>query len=169
MLAMEPEADQFPLRNRPDQPPTSPPPQREPGTLGPRLLGGIVAAVAAAPLAVGASLTPAAEGHGTHTRLGLPSCSWVVAFDAPCPTCGMTTAVTHAANGDLIGSFLVQPAGAIFSLVAAVALWCGLHGAITGAETVRQSTKIFRGRTWWLIGGILLAAWAYKMAVFESG
>ncbi|CAK9020268.1 Uncharacterized protein SCF082_LOCUS14851, partial [Durusdinium trenchii] len=107
-------------------------------------------------------------GHGTHTRLGLPSCSWVVAFDAPCPTCGMTTAVTHAANGDLIGSFLVQPAGAIFSLVAAVALWCGLHGAITGAETVRQSTKIFRGRTWWLIGGILLAAWAYKMAVFES-
>ncbi|MEQ9096173.1 MAG: DUF2752 domain-containing protein [Phycisphaerales bacterium] len=163
------EQDQHtPLRSGADQPPTSPPPE-EPRTVGPRLLGAIVALVAAAPLAVGAALTPAAEGHGTHTRLGLPSCSWVVAFDAPCPTCGMTTAVTHAAHGDLIGSFLVQPAGAIFSVVAAIAFWCGLHGAITGAETVRQSARIFRGRTWWLIGGILLAAWAYKMVVFERG
>lgn len=166
---MPSDADQFPLRSGPDEPPTSPPPPQEPRTLGPRLLGAIVAGVAAAPLAVGATLTPAAEGHGTHTRLGLPSCSWVVAFDAPCPTCGMTTAVTHAAHGDLIGSFLVQPAGAVFSVLAALTFWCGLHGAITGAETVRQSAKIFRGRTWWLVGGILLAAWAYKMVVFESG
>ncbi|MFI4916552.1 MAG: DUF2752 domain-containing protein [Phycisphaerales bacterium JB060] len=160
--------DQNPLPSRPDAPPTSPQP-REARVLGPRLLGAIVAGVAIAPLAVGAALTPSPQGHGTHTRLGLPSCSWVVAFDAPCPTCGMTTAVTHAAGGDLIGSFLVQPAGAIFSIVAAIAFWCGLHGAISGADTVRLSARAFRKKTWWAIGGILLASWAYKMVAFESG
>ncbi len=148
-------------------PPTSPPPPR-PWAIGPRALGGIVAVVALAPLVIGAGLTPSAKGHGTHTSLGMPSCGWVVAFNKPCPTCGMTTAVTHAAHGDLIGSFLVQPAGALFAVVAAMAFWCGLHGLVSGVDTVRLSGRLFKGRVWWAIGGILLASWAYKMVTFQS-
>lgn len=154
-----------PIQPHPGTPPTSPAP-REPRAIGPRALGGIVAVVAFAPLLVGAILTPSPEGHGTHTKLGMPSCGWVMAFDKPCPTCGMTTAVTHAAHGDLFGSFLVQPAGMVFAVVAAMTFWCGLHGLVAGAETVRLSSKIFKGRLLWAIGGILLAAWAYKMVTF---
>lgn len=134
----------------------------------PRILGGIVMAVAMAPLAIGAGLTPADEGHGTHTQMGLPSCNWVVAFDRPCPTCGMTTAVTHAAHGDFLGSFMAQPAGFVFALLAACAFWCGLHGLVSGAATVRTAGGLFKGRTWFVVGGILLAAWAYKMVTFEG-
>ena len=132
------------------------------------MLGGVVATIGLAPLVVGAGLTPAGDGHGTHTQMGLPSCSWVVAFDKPCPTCGMTTAVTHAAHGDLAGSLLTQPAGAVFAVLAAMAFWCGLHGLVAGADTVKLAGGFFRGRTWWAIGGILLAAWAYKMVTFEG-
>lgn len=157
-----------PVQTRPGVPPTSPAKPPKERTLGPRALGGIIAVVAIAPLLIGAGLTPSAEGHGTHTKLGLPSCGWVQAFDKPCPTCGMTTAVTHAAHGDLIGSFLVQPAGMVFAVVAAIAFWCGLHSLVSGADTVRLAGKMFKGRLWWAIGGILLAAWAYKMVTFSS-
>ena len=134
--------------------------------MNPRALGTMVALIALAPLVIGAGLTPADDGHGTHTQMGLPSCSWVMAFERPCPTCGMTTAVTHAANGDLLGSFVTQPAGAVFAVLAAAAFWCGLHGAIGGAYSVRLAGGLFKGRVWWAIGGILLAAWAYKMVTF---
>lgn len=156
-----------PVQPDPRTPPTSPAP-REPRAIGPRTLGGISAVVAVAPLLIGAGLTPSPEGHGTHTKLGMPSCGWVQAFDKPCPTCGMTTAVTHAAHGDLIGSFLVQPAGMLFAVVAAMAFWCGLHSLVSGADTVRLVGKTFKGRLLWAIGGILLAAWAYKMVTFSG-
>lgn len=149
-------------------PPTAPSVPAEPKAMSPRVLGGIVMAVAMSPLAIGAGLSPASEGHGTHTQMGLPSCSWVMAFQRPCPTCGMTTAVTHAAHGDLLGAVLTQPAGATFAVLLAVAFWCGLHGLISGANTVRLAGGLFKGRTWWVIGGILLAAWAYKMVTFEG-
>lgn len=122
--------------------------------------------VSLVPLLIGAGLTPSSDGHGTHTQMGLPSCSWVVAFDRPCPTCGMTTAVTHAANGDLMGSFLTQPAGALIAILAATAFWCGLHGLLSGARCVPLAGGMFKGRAWWAIGGILLAAWAYKLVTF---
>jgi hypothetical protein len=81
----------------------------------------------------------------------------------------MTTAVTHAAHGDLFGAFAAQPAGATFALLAALAFWCGLHGVVSGADTVRLTGRLFRGRVWWAIGGILLASWAYKMVTFAGG
>ena len=143
-------------------------PMTDPKPWNPRVLGGLLMATGFAPLVVGAGLTPADEGHGTHTQMGLPSCSWVMAFDAPCPTCGMTTAVTHAVHGDFAGSFLTQPAGFAFAVLAAGAFWCGLHGLVSGAGTVGMAGKLFKGRTWWAVGGILLAAWAYKMVTFEG-
>lgn len=148
-------------------PPTSPDPKRH-RRLGPRAMGALLALGALAPLVVGAILTPSVDGHGTHTQLGMPKCGWVIAFDRPCPTCGMTTAVTHAAHGDLVGAAAAQPAGAVFALLAAMAFWCGVHGAVTGADTVRITGRLFRGRVWWAIGGILLASWAYKMVTFSG-
>ena len=57
-----------------------------------RLIAALVAVGAAAPLVLAASLTPAAQGLGTHTALGLPACGWASMSGIPCPSCGMTTA-----------------------------------------------------------------------------
>ena len=83
------------------------------------MVAAAVALAAAGPLVLAAWLEPAAAGLGTHEQLGLPACGWVAAAGIPCPSCGMTTAFAHAARGDLLGSFLVQPAGAILALAAA--------------------------------------------------
>jgi hypothetical protein len=72
--------------------------------MGARIAGGIVSLGSAAILGIGAWLTPASEGHGSHTQLGLPPCMWPIAFHRPCPTCGMTTAVAEAAHGTPVAS-----------------------------------------------------------------
>ncbi len=36
-------------------------------------------------------LEPSRTGRGTHQQLGLPPCTSIVLFGAPCPACGMTT------------------------------------------------------------------------------
>jgi len=131
-----------------------------------RLAGLAVALGGVGPLAVGAWLTPAGAGHGTHTQLGLPSCGWVAAFGRPCPTCGMTTSVTHAAHGDLLSAAAAQPAGASLALLAAIAFWAGLHQALTGAGTLGAAAGLLRARAAWLAGGIVLAAWLYKIVTF---
>ncbi|MEC9374691.1 MAG: hypothetical protein VYC34_12640, partial [Planctomycetota bacterium] len=66
-----------------------------------RLLAALAAAAFIAVLIVAATLTPSPDGHGTHTRLGLTPCPWVLTLNKPCPTCGMTTAFAHAADGQL--------------------------------------------------------------------
>ncbi|MEO1008158.1 MAG: DUF2752 domain-containing protein [Planctomycetota bacterium] len=141
-------------------------PSEAPGR--PRLAGAAVALPSGGLLAVGAALTPSEAGHGTHTQMGLPPCQWVTAFNKPCPTCGMTTAVTRAANGDLGGSFLAQPAGMGLALVAAVVFWCGLHGMATGAATVSVAAKAWSPRLLWVAGAVLLAAWLFKLATFDG-
>lgn len=109
---------------------------------------------------------PDPEGHGTHTQLGLPSCGWVVAFDTPCPTCGMTTAVAHASRGDLVASFVTQPAGACFALLAAACFWAGMHVAVFGCRLERFAGSALSPRSLWIAAGVAVAAWVYKIAVW---
>ncbi|MBL8887568.1 MAG: DUF2752 domain-containing protein [Phycisphaerales bacterium] len=131
-----------------------------------RLLGLAVALVCAAPLVIGACLTPSPEGHGTHQALGLPRCGFLMAFGRPCMTCGMTTAVTLAAHGQFGSAFRTQPAGAILAIVLASGVWFGLHAAATGMSLKPGFDALLRPRALWIAGGVLLAAWAYKIAVF---
>ncbi|RMD64605.1 MAG: DUF2752 domain-containing protein [Planctomycetota bacterium] len=84
-------------------------------------------------LTVGAALTPSPAGHGTHTQLGLPPCSWALALGRPCPTCGMTTAVSLAAHGDLASALHAQPMGLAIALAASSLFWIALHSALTGS------------------------------------
>src|SRR5688500_10522680 len=74
--------------------------------------------------ALGTLLTPAPEGHGTHTQLGLPACSFMELTALPCPGCGVTTAAALAARGELARAFVVQPFGAALALgMALFPLW----------------------------------------------
>ena len=76
-------------------------------------------------------LTPSPEGVGTHQQLGLPPCSFEVITGHGCPGCGMTTAFSHMAHGEVSEAFGANPMGIVlFALVALV-------GAYFGYRTVR--------------------------------
>ena len=100
-----------------------------------RLIGAVVAVFAVGALGVAAWLEPSPDGLGTHSQvLNMPPCGWIAMIDLPCPTCGMTTSFAHAAEGNLLEAFVVQPMGAFLSVVVAMALVVGLYVALTGSR-----------------------------------
>ena len=120
-------------------------------------------------LTIAACLTPDPRGDGTHTQLGLPPCGWVVRFNKPCPTCGMTTAFAHAAHLNLWKSFKTQPMGCLLALGTGAAFWLCLHVALTGSHLGRTCARMLTPRWLWAALGLLIAAWAYKYATWPAG
>ncbi len=135
---------------------------------GPRLLAGGIAALCAGVLVTASALAADEAGHGTHEQLGLPPCIWAVTFDAPCVTCGMTTAFTHAAHGELWTSLLTQPLGMILSVGAAAVFWIGLFVAITGSRLGEHAVRLVNARILIILAVLAGAAWAYKLAVWNG-
>lgn len=141
---------------------------RRAGRLG---LGGRVLALGVAGgllglLGVAAWLTPASEGHGTHSQLGMAACGWAAGFGVPCPTCGMTTAFSHAADGNLLAAVRAQPLGGVLAVGAAAAFWAAGHIAVTGSHLGSSCARLLRpGALWWGAGAVA-AAWAYKYATW---
>ena len=136
---------------------------------GERVGAGVVALGCLGVLVVAAGLTPSAEGHGTHTGLGLPECSWVVWFDVPCMTCGMTTAFSNAAHGNWLAALQSQPAGLAMCLITAMSFWLAAHVAVMGGARGGLAGRLLGGRTVWIVVGALLAAWGYKLLTWDAG
>ena len=134
---------------------------------GYRLIAGAVSAACLALLGVAAWLPPSPTGIGTHCNLGLPPCSWAQLLDLPCPTCGMTTAFAHLANGDFVASFIAQPMGFVLAVAVSMAFWVGLMDAIVGSQIGRSMAVIWKPWLVWGLGGLALASWLYKIWVFE--
>lgn len=87
----------------------------------------------AGPLAVlitAAMLTPAAEGHGTHTQLGLPPCGFLVYTGYPCPGCGLTTSFANMIRLDVAGAFMANPFGILLFLCTAAMVPVALAGIV---------------------------------------
>ncbi len=119
-------------------------------------------------LALAAWLTPAEAGIGTHEQMNLPPCSWPTLLGIPCITCGMTTSFAHAADGHFLKSFATQPMGFLLALATAMTVLLGFYIALTGSPI---ATYLFQGwsmKTTWIIIGLFLAAWGYKIAQFRG-
>lgn len=134
----------------------------------PRVVALSVAMVCALWLGVAAWLTPSEAGHGTHTQLGMPPCAWAVALDAPCATCGMTTAFAYAAEGRILTSAHTQPFGMLLAVAASVVFWAGLYQGLTGARLDSIAGRLFRGRVLIGMGVLFLAAWGYKLMTWNG-
>jgi hypothetical protein len=128
-----------------------------------RIVGAAIAVPAAAVLFLAAWLTPSSAGLGTHEQMGLPACGWVTLMDIPCPTCGMTTSFSHAADGNLWQSFLTQPVGFVLAMITAMALLCGVYVMFTGSTLLSLVAQRCSARLGWIAGGCLLIAWIYKI------
>lgn len=135
-------------------------------SLRPRVAGLIIAFGALGLLIVAAGLSPSEDGHGTHTQLGLAPCPWVMRWNVPCPSCGMTTAFAYAANGDLISAGATQPFGTLLALTTAVVAWGGLHTGISGVNPGRLIQRGTGLRTTIVVISLFLGAWVYKMIVW---
>lgn len=135
---------------------------------GARWLCLLAALACLAVLAIGYRLTPDPRGVGTHQSLGLPPCGWLAASGWPCPTCGMTTSVSLAANGRFIDSARVQPAGTLFALALALAFWPLALSAATGSRAAVLLSKLASPVVIWTLLAVVLIAWAYKSAVMRG-
>lgn len=113
-------------------------------------------------LGIAAGLEASDEGVGTHTQLGMPPCMFREATGHPCPTCGMTTAFTHAADLDLAASAAVQPVGLLLAIMTAAVFWAALGVAFGGSMLGRQLAGTLTGRVLWVGAAILAAGWGYK-------
>jgi len=118
---------------------------------------------------VAGSLTPDAEGLGTHEALGMPPCSMYAYTGTPCPTCGYTTAFSHVTRGDLLTAFRVQPAGALLALLVAATGALGLYVLITGRSIYRHLARLRCRTTLWAALATLLAGWIYKIVAVSGG
>lgn len=108
-----------------------------------------------------------ADGHGTHQQLGLPPCGWVIAFDAPCPTCGMTTSFAHAAAGDPIAGIVNQPMGGLLAVATAMVFVGAAHAALFGVNPGPLLKPLRRPLSLWVGIGSILASWVYKIVTWE--
>ena len=78
-----------------------------------RLMGLLLLLPTTAVLCVAFVLNPDPAGLGTHTQLGLKSCSVVSFVGVPCPMCGMTTTFSLMAQGQWLRGVMNQPFGAV--------------------------------------------------------
>jgi hypothetical protein len=120
-------------------------------------------------LGLAAWMQPAAAGIGTHEQIGLPECGWIVTMDLPCPTCGMTTAFAHAADGNLLASVATQPFGGLLAIATAVSFIAATLTLITGTGLFTQlAGRWWTTRTPWAIAALLVLAWGWKIATHRG-
>lgn len=134
-----------------------------------RIAAAVLAAAALAVLITAALIRPDPSGMGTHRQLGLPPCGWLASTGYPCPTCGMTTSFSAAANAKPIASVIAQPFAAIFALATAIFFWGALHVAVFGSNLARAFERLLAPRFLWPTGAFFLAAWAYKCWRVRTG
>ena len=133
-----------------------------------RFVGTVVAGACAALLLLAAWMKPSEDGLGTHQQLNMPPCGWILLMDCPCPTCGMTTAVSYAAHGNLLRSFWTQPLGFAFALATTMAMFIGTYTAATGSRVgIVLAGMWTRRATWWLIA-FAMASWLFKIAAYKG-
>ncbi len=133
-----------------------------------RLIGVGVALCTASILGVAAYLKPSPEGLGTHTQLYMPECGWIMLMDLPCPTCGMTTAFAHAAEGHLVASLAAQPLGGILAIATAIALLSGLYVAATASQVAVLFGRLCTRRAAWILSAVAVGAWIYKILLYRG-
>ncbi len=106
---------------------------------------------------------PAPEGSGTHVQLGLEPCGWLVAWNVPCPGCGVTTAMSLFAHGRLSESLATQPFGFAVAAGLVAAFAAALVAHCAGRDLGRALVRI-RWAPWILAAALAMTlAWVWKL------
>lgn len=119
-------------------------------------------------LLVGRLLQPSPGGVGTHEQLGLPSCTFLYFTGIPCPGCGLTTSVAHAAHLHFFESIVTQPFGFVVFLFAALSIPLSVY--LIYRRIPYSKLHGFRGKNLvvYLLIALFLISWLYKIAVMQG-
>jgi hypothetical protein len=79
-------------------------------------------------------------------------CAFQVVTGRPCPGCGMTRAMLHLAQGDVVGSLRMHPVGIVLAGLFFAALAATGYGLVTGTDPFLQ----FLERRGMRLGGVML-------------
>lgn len=120
------------------------------------------------PLAVvitAAFLAPAAEGHGTHTQLGLPPCGFLVYTGYPCPGCGLTTAFAHMVRFEVVGAFHSNPFGIPLFLCTLAMIPLGVFAIVRRMPVVDTLDRLHAEKIAIVLSVLSIGVWLTKVAM----
>ena len=120
-------------------------------------------------LIIAARLTPGAAGVATHTELGMQECQFLARTGIPCPSCGMTTSFSLFVRGKILGSFWVQPMGAVLAILTTLSFWAALYIAVTGKPIARLMRTIPSRYYLPPLLAWALVAWGWKIFIHLKG
>lgn len=108
-------------------------------------------------------------GLVVHYKIALwpYGCGLKQAYNLPCPTCGMTTAVLTFTQGRIFEAFYIQPAGAFFCSLLVVSAFLALLTAVFGVYfqfLKRFFTEVKIRHLVLALIVIIAAGWAVTMA-----
>jgi Protein of unknown function (DUF2752) len=126
------------------------------------------AGLSAALLIIARLLRPSVDGVGTHRQLGLPPCAFLHFTGIPCPGCGLTTSVAHAARLHFYESIITQPFGLIVFIAAILTIPLSIYfmrrrvplskiGGLPGRNPALYSMIVF-----------FILSWLYKIAAMKG-
>jgi len=126
------------------------------------MLGGAALTIAGV-VTLGLFVEPDPRGFGTHEQLGLAPCKSMDTIGIPCPGCGVTTSVSLLWQGEPWASFLNQPFGFLFGLLAPLAALLAIYRHLRGADIYEDALKVRWGKLLLGFASVMLLAWIYKV------
>jgi hypothetical protein len=130
-----------------------------------RIAWGVIALLCVSILAVAVYLQPDPRGYGTHERLGLPPCGFIVTTGLPCPTCGMTSSFAYMMHGHPLRAFVAQPAGALLCVGTVFTALYALSAAVQGHMLGIQWDRLGPVRVALTIIFVFIGSWGVKLAL----
>ena len=83
-------------------------------------------------------LEPDPSGLGTHQQLGLPPCTSIMLFNAPCPACGMTTSWAWIARAQFGRAIQANLGGALLAIIGMAYLPASCYFFLRGTSSQRE-------------------------------
>lgn len=124
---------------------------------------GLLGAVLITLLCVAAWLRPEPRGRGTHQQLGLPPCTFVMLWNKPCPTCGMTTSWSNLMRGRFREALAANVGGTLLGVIAVVAGPWLLCSAVRGRTVGRLPNDWILTATALVLMFVTLADWGLRL------
>jgi hypothetical protein len=128
----------------------------------------IVAGSSIALLLIARLLRPSVDGVGTHRQLGLPPCAFLHFTSVPCPSCGLTTSVAHAARLHFYESVVTQPFGLVVFISAVLGIPLSIYFIYRRVPWSNFNRLRGRNLVIYLMIALFILSWLYKIAAMKG-
>jgi Protein of unknown function (DUF2752) len=128
----------------------------------------VVGGLGTAVLIIARFLRPSANGVGTHRQLGLPPCAFLHFTGFPCPSCGLTTSVAHAARLNFYESVITQPFGLVVFVSAALSIPLSIYFIYRRVPWSMLNRLRGRKLAIYSLIVIFVLSWLYKIAAMKG-